>query len=301
MSEPTRSVVVCVLHGDPELPRWLHELPWPLHLVVNDPGEGRYLKVPRGRVQVVENAEPLGFAQNVNRALHSLWSEPAAPDIAVVLNFDLEMSGRQLERLVDTLATSGAGLVGCRYTQTDGTAAFSRGRQPRPAVEFLRAAGLRSPRLVRLQRKLSCARRPSGPALDWAPLGGYVPWTCVALTRAAWETTGPLDERYPMYAEDIDWGLRLQQTVYRAAVVDVGRVVHQERATRSVRTDTLYEVSHRELHRRWGWPRARRAQELGLLTRRLTPLRWLAPLDWSLLDRLPRSSSASGGLPTLRS
>ncbi|MGY1681910.1 glycosyltransferase family 2 protein [Geodermatophilus sp. SYSU D01176] len=282
---------VCVLHGDPPLPRWLHDLAEavPLVLVVNDPAPGRYTGLPAAATTLV-NDEPAGFAANVDAAVETLV-RTARIDTVLVLNFDLDLEPPALDSLVTALrADPGLAAVGPLLVDADGRPVFSAGRLPRPPVEFLRAAGLRQGVWLRLQRAVMRRTRSwshRNAVTSTAPVrvlepGEYLPWTCVAVRLAAWADVGPLDPRFRLYAEDIDWSVRATASGRRLALVRTEPpVVHGERWTRSPTTDAWFEASHARLHAKYGWTANARAQRLGLALRRWTPLRWTGRLTWS--------------------
>ncbi|MDQ1357817.1 MAG: N-acetylglucosaminyl-diphospho-decaprenol L-rhamnosyltransferase [Acidimicrobiaceae bacterium] len=290
--------VVCILHGNVAPPPWLIEAPTlgNVYITINDPGAGRYEVLPDGAIVTVNNV-PLGFAENINAALRKVFIDDGQEE-ACVVNFDLEMRSDALVKLASALRSEPAsGVVGAVLVGPDGSPTFSVGTLPTPLKEFLRAAGLRSGALFRLQRR-TLRRSQRWVARNAPPAKGsrilsaeeYLPWSCVAVSRRAWEGVGPMDERFPLYAEDIDWSIRCRQAGWLPSLHDCGRVTHHERATRGRRADTLYEFSHLELHRKWGWTANLRWQTRGLRARRSWPLRSLAaPLDWSLLTKLDRS------------
>lgn len=254
---PTDSfAVVCVLHGDPMLAGWISEVGPMLHLVINDPGAGRYVDLPPVR-ELHVNDRPLGFAANVNAALGRVW-EADGPAVAVCLNFDLDLEPGALEALVAAVQDPEIAVAGAVLSDPQGRPVFSAGSRPTRLKELTRAAGLRGGRPQRLLRGLlrqvpAWRRRNSAQgAQRLLAAGEYVPWTCVAVTRRAWELVGPLDERFFMYAEDLDWGRRAERLGLSALLVDCGTVVHAERATRSPQTDDVYEQSMLDLHRKWG-------------------------------------------------
>ncbi|MQA33378.1 glycosyltransferase family 2 protein [Modestobacter roseus] len=292
--------VVCVLHGDPPLPEWLSQLAAvvPLVLVLNDPAPGRYTDLPPA-LRTLVNAEPAGFAENVDRGVEALLAQVPV-DVLLSLNFDLELDLSVVGSLVAALARSPeTAAVGPLLVGPDGRPVFSAGRLPRAPLEFLRAAGLRQGRLLQLQRRLlrrSAAWRGRNSGSDQGtgtagavrllPEGEYLPWTCVAVRRTAWAAIGPLDRRFRLYAEDIDWSVRAVAAGWRLGLVATGTpVVHAERWTRSPLTDAWYEASHTRLHRKHGWTACGRAQRAGLALRRWTPLRWTAPLTWPEVHR----------------
>ncbi|MGY2066373.1 glycosyltransferase family 2 protein [Blastococcus sp. SYSU DS0619] len=292
---PAGTGAVCVLHGNPPLLPWLHALAdtLPLVLVVNDPAPGRYPDLPTAAT-VLRNAEPEGFAVNVHAGTRALLAAHPVRTV-LVLNFDLQL---ELPALADLVAVLDAhprlAAAGPLLVDAGGRPVFSVGRLPRPAQEFLRAAGLRQGRWLQLQRALM--RRagawtgrntvPDHARLRVLAQGEYLPWTCVAVRRDAWESVGGLDTRFRMYAEDIDWSIRATAAGWQLAVVRTDRPVeHSERWTRSPVTDAWFERSQLQLHAKYGWRRTLRAQRLGLALRRCTPLRWTARLAWSELRR----------------
>lgn len=287
------------------MPGWLADVARTgrLYLTVNDPADHPYGDPPAG-ASVTENPTPRGFAENVNAALRKVFVDDDQ-EAACVVNFDMQLDGGSLDALAGVLGDQpDLGVVGAVLRGTDGAPIFSVGTWPTPLKEFLRASGLRSPALVAAQRRLLRRRRgwaARNTALAGAvrPLGSdeYLPWTCLAIRRQTWTDVGPLDERFPLYGEDIDWSLRCHQSRWRLGVRDCGSVVHFERATRGPLADSLYEVSHLELHRKWGWDASLRWQRRGLRARRSWPLRrWTEPLDWSHLtnvDASPRINTAA--------
>ena len=292
---PPRVGAVCVLHGDPPIPGWLVELgeSVPLVLVLNDPAPGRYAQLPTA-VATLVNTAPAGFAENVDRGAEALLAV-AAVEVVLSVNFDLELDLAVVDSLVAALDLHpDVAAAGPLLTSTDGRPVFSVGRLPRPLLEFLRAAGLRQGRLLSWQRwalRRSSAWRSRNTVTTAAPVrllvdGEYLPWTCVAVRRSAWTSVGPLDRRFRLYAEDIDWSVRAVAAGWRLALVAPGTpVVHVERWTRSPTTDAWFEASHTRLHRKHGWTASGRAQRTGLAVRRWTPLRWTSPLDWSEVRR----------------
>ncbi len=296
--------VVCILHGGCPVPGWLEKVSHSgrLYLTLNDPGQHAYDRIPAA-ASVTRNPLPRGFAENVNAALHRVFVDDDQ-ETACVVNFDLEMDHNVLFSLAGALvAHPELGAVAAALRDPGDAPTFSVGTRPTPLKEFLRASGLRSEPLLAVQRQIlrwthgwSDRNRAPFGELRLLSADQYLPWTCLALRRRAWVDVGPLDERFPLYGEDIDWGLRCHQTGWRLGLRDCGPVVHFGRATRGRRADALYEVSHRELHRKWGWDSSLRWQQHGLRWRGRWPIRPLtAPLDWSLLTTpAPRRETWKG-------
>ena len=292
--------VVCVLHGNPTPAPWLHETgdAMRLHLVLNDPGAGKYTDLPLAAVHCNPNVR--GFAANVNAAVTRAFAANPYADRVVILNFDLDVAEGAFERLAATLDDyPEAGIVGAALLSPSGEATHSVGRQPSLLGEATRALGLRSGVMQQVMRAVlrHCtswgARNTvqadvagaSGDRSKTLQDGQYLPWACVAVRRSAWEQVGGLDERFFMYCEDVDWGRRASAAGFTSVLVDVGPVIHSERVPASPATNMMFEQSHIALHRKWEQPLLAQAVRIGLTVRRFSPLRWMsAPLDWKRLS-----------------
>lgn len=299
--------VVCILHGGSPVPNGLVKPCYRLDVTVNDPRDHTYGDLP-ARAAVTANAKLRGFAENANSALRRIFSVHG-PEIACVANFDIDgEDDAPLTLAAALVADPRLGAVGAVLHRADGTPTFSAGTIPTPGKEFFRAAGLRGDGWLRRQRILlrhttSWARRNAEPAGGVRLLDNdeYLPWTLVGIRRRAWEEVGPLDERFPLYAEDIDWSLRCHWSGWKLGLIDCGPVVHHERATRDPRSDTLYEYSHLELHRKWHWRTNLKWQRRGLKARSRWPLRVVtARLDWPRLTNLDASPQLNAGAASNR-
>lgn len=60
---------------------------------------------------------------------------------------------------------------------------------------------------------------------------GYLTGCCLLAWRAVWEKVGLLDERYFIYAEDVDWCLRARRGGYRLLFVPTARLWHKVSAS----------------------------------------------------------------------
>ncbi len=150
-----------------------------------------------GERNVLRLAENRGFAAGVNAGL------AASPGRWIaILNPDTLIAEGALDRLVDVLeAHPRAGLAGPRVLDGTGHPELTVGRQPTLAREWAHAYGL--DRLLGLEGRRT--RFPDRLAsVDW--LSG-----CAWILRAdAVRQVGPLDERYFMYYEDVDYCRRLR-------------------------------------------------------------------------------------------
>jgi N-acetylglucosaminyl-diphospho-decaprenol L-rhamnosyltransferase len=146
-----------------------------------------------------------GFANGNNQGL--VRSRGAA---ILVLNPDALMPAGGIAGLLDRLAAHPeAGIVGPRLLRPDGSMHLACRRSfPTPSIAFYRLSGLsqlfpRSPRFGRYNLTFVDPRMP----LEVDSVCG----ACMLIRRAVLERVGPLDERFFMYGEDLDWCLRTRQ------------------------------------------------------------------------------------------
>lgn len=297
MAIARRAAIVTVLHGDPEVPSWLTEAAadpsWWLCLVVNDPAPGTYACLPAAEL-TLWNDRQRGFAANVNSACRFL---PRGCEWVLFCNFDLRLDLAALQRLVQSGEACGAHVAAPTLQGADGQPTFSVGPYPRWQSELLRASigetwlhhVLRNG-LVRTRRSYQSRHAAGGSTHARLPQSQYLPWTCLAVRREALDKVGGLDERFPLYAEDVDWGFRAAAAGLTRVLVRLPDIRHAGRATRSMFADTCYEISNIRLHRkyrRWG---PLLAQFCGLCIRLcLRPWRLSRPLYWGRIIKSLRT------------
>lgn len=191
-------------------------------------------------LDIVRNAQPLGFGENHNRALAS------APEAFVcVLNPDVQLcaGAEPLGALVQAAAQPG---VGCAYpVQLDGAGRLQDSERELP-----------TPLALWRRRVL---RRPEA-GVDW------VNAACLVLPQPVWQALGGFDTSYFMYCEDVDLCLRIRLTglaLVRAPV----QVVHAgQRASHRRWLHLQWHV--RSLLRLWRSPVYRQARQMLPATRR---------------------------------
>jgi N-acetylglucosaminyl-diphospho-decaprenol L-rhamnosyltransferase len=148
-------------------------------------------------VQRIENSTNLGFARANNQALAR-----ARGSYILLLNSDTVVQPEALARLVSFMELHpDAGACGPRLLQASGRAqAFAFGSDPTPGYLMRRALG----RLIS-RRALHDWNTTQTQAVDW------VAGTCLIVRRAAVAQVGPLDDKFYMYFEDVDWCRRMRQ------------------------------------------------------------------------------------------
>lgn len=168
-----------------------------------------------------------GFTHAVNEG-----ASRARGDHLVLLNSDTRVAPDALRRLSLTLDEHPElGAVGAQLFDPSGELQWSAGRDPSALWLFVMASGIarhyaRIPGLRRLRP--AGGRHRAGPAptlVDW------VPATAMAVRREAWLALGGFDPAYALYAQDLDFCVRLRRAGFRVALEPRARVTHHLGAT----------------------------------------------------------------------
>lgn len=199
------------------------EVPARLVVVDNDSGDGSASAVREGYPDavVVEMGHNAGFAAAVNRGV----VEGTAPAV-MLLNNDARLRRGAAARLLEALEGPGVVAVGPRLLGPDGQVELSTGRTMSPwnelafkVVEALYRDG-RGPLAGAVERHY---REPRETASLTA--------ACLVVDRRALEAVGGLDERFFLYAEDVDLCRRLRRRGGRLRYVPEAVVEHERGAS----------------------------------------------------------------------
>jgi N-acetylglucosaminyl-diphospho-decaprenol L-rhamnosyltransferase len=169
------------------------------------------------QVQIIANAENVGFVRANNQVIAISRGR-----YVLLLNSDTQVLPGSLDRTVHFMdAHPGAGIVGVRLLNPDGT--FQASYTPFPTLwrEFLILSGL--------GRWLIRPTFPSyGPQADKGErrIMGYVEGAYVVARRKAVEQVGKLDERIFMYAEDVDWCYRFHRAGWEVWYLPQAPIIH---------------------------------------------------------------------------
>lgn len=200
-------------------------------------------------VRLIEAGENLGFARANNLGIRQ-----SSGDLVLVLNPDTVVPAGAIDRLVARLDADGTiAAVGPRLVDAEGHAELSFGSMYSPWTEARRKLALaldaRGVRPVRrwIDRATRVPREP-----DW--LTG----ACLLVRRSAGDAAGWFDERYFMYAEDVDLCAALRAAGGRVVFAPEVEVVHlrgRSARTRPGPTRQAWRASHLAFYRkhRPGW------------------------------------------------
>jgi GT2 family glycosyltransferase len=169
--------------------------------------------------RVLRSEAPAGFTAAANRGLAA-----ARGDILLLLNSDTELESGALAALARAFAAEPRlGIAGAQLTYPSGEPQWSAGSAPTLLWLFALASGV-PPLLHRLRGRGRPPGRGPG-AVDW------VSGAALAVRRAVWEACGPLDERFRLYAQDLDLCLRARGKGFGVRLVPEFAVRHHHGAT----------------------------------------------------------------------
>lgn len=195
-------------------------------------------------VVLVSNEHNESFARGTNQSFAQ-----ASGDLLLMLNPDTEVTPGALNTLAEALlASSERGAVAAKLRYPDGNTQRSVRGFPTPFAVL--GAILFLDRLFPNSRTLG-AYRHSFFDYDTAGPTPQPMASCLLITRRCWECVGPMDERFPLYFNDVDWSLRCQKAGFVTWYEPRAVVIHKEGGTtKKVRKAAVWE-SHRALLRLW--------------------------------------------------
>jgi N-acetylglucosaminyl-diphospho-decaprenol L-rhamnosyltransferase len=172
--------------------------------------------------QIVNSGANLGFARANNRARGMVRSP-----YVLFLNPDTKVTSTSVPMMVKALdEKSGVGAVGCKMTDEDGTV-HDLGLQwfPTPWTEFLNLLFV-SRRTFRTVAKMMGSADANTSGCVKKLYGG-----CIMVRREILEKIGWLDDRYFMYAEDVDLCRTIRDAGWKLFYSSEASVVHHAGVT----------------------------------------------------------------------
>jgi GT2 family glycosyltransferase len=174
-----------------------------------------------GWVELRALQENGGFSAGNNAAIADACERPDGPDYVLLLNPDTRARPGAVTALLEFMeARPEVGIAGSRLEDEDGTQQHSRYRFPSALGELEACA-----HLGLLSRLLAdaCVAPPLDPharECDW------VAGASMIVRRAVVCALGPMDERYFLYYEEVDYCRRARELGWRTWYVPASRVVH---------------------------------------------------------------------------
>jgi N-acetylglucosaminyl-diphospho-decaprenol L-rhamnosyltransferase len=197
-SDPHETIVVDNASGDDSLDRALSLFP---------------------EIRAIRNPENRGFAAGVNRGIAE-----ARGEVILLLNPDIQVLPGSIDQLHRFLVDHPrAGLVASRLLNPDGSLQHTCRR-----FYTLRTILLRRSFLGRLFPESRALK--DHLMLDYdhreARVVDWVAGACMMVRREALDEVGPMDERYFMYFEDVDWCTRMHRRGWDVWYVPESEMIH---------------------------------------------------------------------------
>ena len=171
-------------------------------------------------VQLLENAENLGFARANNLAL-----KRARGEYLLLINPDTVVQETTFHEMLQFLRSHpDVGLAGCKILNPDGTFQLACRRSfPTPWVAFTKIFGLSAlfPR-TRLFGRYNLTYLPPDETYPVDAVSG----SFMMISRTAYERVGGLDESFFMYGEDLDWCYRVKEAGFGVSYVHSTSIIH---------------------------------------------------------------------------
>lgn len=186
------------------------------------------------RVELIENTENVGFAKANNQGLAI-----AKGEYLLLLNSDVIVHAQALDHMVSALEKNHLfGVISCMLVNKDGTYQPQGGALPNLfniAWWWLWPFPGTPPLIAAYQDR----REPKGEVLVER---GWVGGTAMMMRREAYKRMGGLDEQIFMYAEDIDYCIRVHHDGYRIGILPTAFITHLGSASGSSQKAKLGEV-----------------------------------------------------------
>jgi N-acetylglucosaminyl-diphospho-decaprenol L-rhamnosyltransferase len=195
-------------------------------------------------VRVIEAGGNLGFARANNLGIRQ-----SRGDLVLLLNPDTIVPAGAIDRLVrQLLATPEAVAAGPRLVDSGGEAELSFGRTYTPWSEAARKVTL-----TMQAQGVGLVRRGIARATSREQFVDWVSGACLLVRRAAGDRAGWLDERYFMYAEDVDFCAALRADGGKVLFTPAAEIVHRRGrsgASRPGPTQQAWRESHLAFYRK---------------------------------------------------
>jgi GT2 family glycosyltransferase len=191
-------------------------------------------------VHLVECSENIGFVRGSNLGLQS-----ATGRLVMLLNPDTEALDDALPRLAAALEADPAiGVAGPQTLNPDGSHQSTRRRFPTLLTGMFESTWLEKwapRRLIERYRVLDQSDDGVYP-VDW------VQGSALLARRVVWKQIGGLDERYVMYAEEMDWCKRAKAAGWGVLYVGEAKIIHYGgQSTAQVKARSHVHFQHSKL------------------------------------------------------
>ena len=190
-------------------------------------------------IRFVDNPENRCYAEGCNQAV-----DVSDGELILLLNPDTRVGAGALDKMVDA-TRGGTRMVSARLVWPDGRTQASVRGFPTPGAVLAEMLGLA--RCCAVFDRWRLRRFP----YDREGVAPQPMASCWMIPRAVWDSVGPMDPRFPLYFNDVDWAWRAHQAGWETWHVPDAVVVHDHGGTtKRVRKAALWE-SRRAFLRYW--------------------------------------------------
>lgn len=181
-------------------------------------GTVKFIQEKYPSIHLITNSMNRGFAAANNQGIDASDSE-----FILLINADCEVYKHSIDRLIDYLGDNPrTAIAGPRIFNSDGSIQYSCRTFPSffgAAVHTL-LAHIYPNNPVTRKYKLIDVNRDQPFSVDW------VSGSCMMIKREALDSSGPFDENYFMYVEDIDLCYRMWQNGWEIHYMPYAEVLH---------------------------------------------------------------------------
>ncbi len=192
---------------------WMHQFDvWVVDNASSD-GSAEMISECFPKVKLIKSQTNLGFAGGNNLALRRIKS-----DQVVLLNSDTQVKTGSIDNLLNQLSGSGFDILSCKLTNLDGSLQPNAGDLPfgLSLISWLLGLG----------RFLPSFHRSSPDYYKGTKGVGWVSGSVMAIKQEVFTRIGFLDEKIFMYAEDVDFCIRANNTGFKIGWTDQAEIVH---------------------------------------------------------------------------
>lgn len=228
----------------PTLQQHLGKIDWECTVLSNSLYSDEQIEQYRnslGAIRFVPNDRNAGYAGGVNRAL----KECRAAYI-LVLNPDCRLMDDNIGKLLEELdGDHGIAAIGPKVVFSNGEVQPSCRRFPRPWTFLLVRSVLRQlPGAVRERRRylMEDFDHSEGRDVEWLSGGAII------ARREAIDDVGPMDERFFLYMEDVDWCRRFKRGGWHVRYSPQSTVCHDAQHDSLGSITAMFKSPHTRFH-----------------------------------------------------
>ncbi len=196
-------------------------------------------------LHILKNEKNLGFATACNQG-----SRAAAGEFFLYLNPDCIVEPATITNLLKCFQNEPqVGMAGALILNHDGSEQRGCRREiPTPWKSFVNSFGLNG--LARINRRIFRDFRLDRESLPEKEIEvDAISGACMFVSRKAYINVGPLDEKYFMHCEDLDWCMRFKQAGWKILFVPQARLIHSKGSCSASRPIFVEWSKHKGMHR----------------------------------------------------